>query len=142
MIDGNIAILGALRDTILTIPEITNIVVDQVYWEDVEDNTALPYVIIAKMLGGYENTTQAQAMDTYWKICMVTADKTSALAGTQAIAKLHLMALDVTNEPYLYPYGGILKYSDVYEKDFEQNVKVYKVGGIFRIRAIINECDE
>lgn len=139
MIDATILTLGALRDTLLSIAEITAIVNTSIYWEDVEDITELPYIVIAKMIGGYENTTQLQAIDAYWKVCLVTADKTVALAGTQAINKLHLMALDVTNEPYLYPYGGILKQSDIYERDVEQNIPVFKVGGIYRIRAIVNE---
>ena len=139
MIDGDISILGALRDTLLSITDVTAIVNTSIYWEDVEDITELPYIVIAKMIGGYENTTQLQALDTYWKVCLITADKTVALAGTQAINQLHLMALDKTNEPYLYPYGGVLKTSSIYQRDVEQNIPVFIVGGIFRIRAIINE---
>lgn len=139
MIDGDISILGALRDTLLSIADVYTLVGENIYWEDVEDTTQLPYIVIAKLIGGYENTTQLQALDTYWKACLITADKTVALAGTQAISQLHLMALDVTNEPYLYPYGGVLKQASIYERDVEQNIPVYKVGGIFRIRAIVNE---
>jgi hypothetical protein len=139
MTDPIIAILGALRDTLLGISAITDLVEDRVFWEDVEDIVELPYVVIAHMVGGYENKTQNLAVDTYWKVCFVTSDKVAAIAGRQAIHELHEKSLDKTNEPNIYPYRTIREQVQIYEREVAQNVPVYTVGGIYRVSAIVHD---
>lgn len=132
-------ITRSLRDTMMSMSEITSLIIDRIYWEDVEDTVDLPYIVIAHLMGGYENETQANAVDSYWKICFYTADKEIALQAKAAMAGLHRKEMVVTNTPNVFPYSTIREQAPIYERDVAQNVPVYEVGGIYRVRVIMNE---
>lgn len=137
-IDETVASIGVLRDTLLDISEIVTLVGNKIYWKRTEDTTELPYIVLNHITGGYENETQANAVDTYWKVEGVTADKMQALSFKTAIGKLHRKELIVTNEPNVTPYSTVRLWTPVEEDDVEQQIPVYKMGGIFRLRFIIN----
>lgn len=137
-IDEMVASLGVLRDTLLDIPDVVSIVGQEVHWEGVEDSLSLPYIVLSHITGGYENSTQANAVDTYWKVIGVTANKAQALAFKLAIGQLHRKELVTVNEPNVTPYSTVRLFTPVSDKDLEQQVWVYQMGGIFRLRFIIN----
>lgn len=137
-IDETVASIGVLRDTLLDIPEIVTLVGNEIHWEDVEPTLPLPYIILAHITGGLENETDANAVDTYWKVVGITADKSQALAFKTAIGKLHRKELVTSNEPNVDAYSTVRLSTPVSDTDFEQQITVYKVGGIYRLRFIIN----
>lgn len=136
--DQFVAVVGAIRDTLLTITEVTEIVGDAIHLEDIDDSQSLPYIIFYHITGGYESKTQTHAVDTYYKIVGVTTNKSEALSLFNAIGKLHYMDLVTTNEPDMQAYGGIQRQTDIWENNVVQQVTHYHVGGIFRFRFIMN----
>lgn len=137
-IDQTKAAIGVLRDTLLDIPEIVALVGGEIHWKDVEDSQALPYIILNHITGGYENETDANAVDTYWKAVGVTSDKTEALNFKEAFGNLHRKELVVTNEPHVTPYSTVREWIPIEDRDVEQQTPVYKIGGIYRLRFVIN----
>lgn len=138
--DATIAAVTCLRDTLLAIPEVEALVGENIFWEDVEDTQEFPYILISHILGGYENNTQTDAVDVTYKVCGYSADK---LDGTvqalqEAIAQLHYADMVVSDFTNVEPYSTIRMWIPVYERENRQNVPVYAVGGIFRLRFIIH----
>ena len=130
----------ALRTTLLTIPDVVAIVGSSIYWEDVRnDEVRPPYMVISRRMGGFENKTQANAVDLDMTIIGYTADKLVASALQIALRNLHYLDLVVTDFTNVKPYGGIQQTAPHYRKDSAQHIPLYEVGGIYRVRFIIND---
>jgi hypothetical protein len=128
-----------LRDSLLAIPGVVSIVGQGVYWEDVEDFVEYPYILISHISGGYEQRTQSESVDVYYKVCGYTTNKLTADALRKAIAILHKTNLVTTAYSNVFGYGLIRQTISIYRSDLAQNVRYFESGGIYRLRFTVLE---
>ena len=129
----------AIRDTLLSIPEVTSIVggwngQTRIFWLDVPEDVPMPYITTQAITGGSDSMhVKSEATDMVWEICGHTANPAVAVALAEAIGKIHRHDVVDTNVQAV-GYDHITWVSPVSRRYQVQNNRFYEVGGLYRIR--------
>jgi hypothetical protein len=128
---------SVLRDTLITIPEIRELVAQgdqyKIFWEHVPENISTPYIVLEHVIGGMMRAPNSDAGDTHWRIKGVTASMAKSVLMSKAIFKLHRMT-PVSNVDGVCPYASLTLASPYFDRDVVQNVPLFYVGGLYRLR--------
>lgn len=110
-----------------------------VFWEHVQDDTVLPYVVVSHMMGGrYQGTSVSQAYsDTTWKIVAHTANMKKAEDYANVISMLG-------DRCPVVPTGvsavtTIQEVMPVFDRYVVQNAPQFMIGGLYRLRLNLGE---
>lgn len=118
--------------TLASLTEVTDIVSTRIFWEHVDEDEILPYIVLTHIMGRRDLNNAYS--DTTWKIVGVTADMVEAEALANAISKLdHL-------DPVTSAFTGVCGYIyieetlPIFDRFQIQNTPVLMVGGMYRLR--------
>lgn len=129
-----------LRDTLLTIPEIQNHFgagnAGRIFLLDAPPEIIMPYIVLSHMAGGDDNDAQSQASTSYWRVMAYTTDYLKRVDIANAIGKMHRM-MPVSNVPGYCGYTWLERTAPIMARTVVQNMPVYAIGAIFRIRLSI-----
>lgn len=140
---------GVLIDTLLSVEEpigtfpIRALVlmagtanVYKIFWEHAPDSVELPYLVISHMSGGrYEGTDTSQKYsDTSWKIVMHTANMAATESIVNAIGLLQNLCPVCTNFPGVSVVAPLHEKAPIFDRYVVQNVPLFIVGGLYRLR--------
>jgi len=124
-------------------PEVTAIVGNKIFWEDVDnDAVQMPYITIKYIIGGFEDKTHRNAVTSVWAVSGFSANKATADAFQKALGKLHYR--DLNTDSYgdaVKAYGGIRALVGRYRKDDAQNIPIYEVGKNVTVMFTIDEYE-
>jgi hypothetical protein len=133
-----------LIETLLSIPEILPLVdfggQYKVFWEHVPQGMELPYIVVSQIMGGDDNSAQSRASDSTYKIIATTGDMSQAEAFANAISTLHEKLPVVTRFTSIAaPYTTIEETTPIFDRIQVQNIPVFMIGGLYRLRLSITE---
>lgn len=131
-----------LRDTLITIPTITNHFgsgsAAKIFWLVTPPEIIMPYITLSYVSGGEDNDTLSRASNSYWRVLAHTADYLKRVDLANAIGLMHRMT-PVSNVPGYCGYTWLERISPIMGSYSVQNMQVYTIGAIFRIRLSITE---
>lgn len=134
-----------LTETLKSIPAIVTLVdwngQAKIFWEHVPQDVPLPYIVMTQMMGGDDNSAQSKATDTCWKIVAHTGDMSATKSFANGIYKLAglLPVVPTALASVAIGYTTIEEESPVFDRFPVQNIPVFVVGGIYRLRLSILE---
>jgi len=126
-----------LSHTLASLPDVVSIVGEKIFWEHVDADEELPYIVLTHIMGrrDLDNTYS----DTTWKVVGVTASAITAEALANAISQLdHL-------DPVTTAYSGLCAYHyleevlPIYDRYQIQNNPILNVGGMYRLRLNLGD---
>jgi hypothetical protein len=111
------------------------------FWEHVPDDVEMPYLVVSHIMGGRGQGSRSQQAytDSVWKVVIYTADMTAA----QTVATLVDLLQDAC--PLCSRYTGVSPVTTlqstmpVFDRKQVQNVPIFAVGGLYRIRLNLGE---
>lgn len=140
-----------IRETLLTHAAIQSLVPLEgfagqykVFWEDIPDWVAMPYIVVSHIAGGEEDDTQVDAIDIFMKVVGLTGDIVTASQLQNAIHLLHAQypvsttyaQANPSGYEWVVAYGKTRLSVPVFDRKVVQNVPVLIVGGIYRLRLM------
>lgn len=139
-------LIGAtvLRETLLSIPAVLPLVEwngqYKVFWEHVDSDVPLPYIVITHMLGGEDNSAHSRAADMTFKVVAHSGNMNSVPDLMNAINGLHNMQpVCTTYSAIAIGYTTIEEELPIFDRYTVQNNPLFMVGGLYRLRLSIEE---
>ena len=132
---------NALVATLNLNSEVITLVDERIVWEvmlEPSKELQLPYIKLINLAGGYENTTSVQAADSIWRVLGVTNKHLQAQELADAIHDALHRQYPVVDGVNVKHYSWITQERPIFESYKVQNVFYLDVGGIYRIRLIVN----
>ncbi len=108
----------------------------KVFWEHVQDNVKLPYIVISHIMGGrYQGTPTSQSYsDTTWKIVVHTADMKIAEASANVISMLRDKCPVTSSFTGVSAVTTIQEVMPIFDRYQIQNIPQFMIGGLYRLR--------
>ena len=134
-----------LIETLKDIPEILTLTswngIHKIFWEHVQQDIPLPYITLHHIMGGEDNETQTRASDTVWKVQATTGDMLTAKNFANAISKLQnkYPVIPSAYNSIAAGYTSIEENTPIFDRGTMQNIPVFYVGGLYRLRLSITE---
>lgn len=133
-----------LRDTLISLPAIQTLTVwtagvYKVFWEHVDETVPLPYITLSHFSGSVEPFNPY--CDMVWKVVASTANMDNAVAFANAIHELHELCpvVNTVKFPGAFAYTTMSESMPVFDRYQVQNVPLFVVGGLYRIRLCLGE---
>jgi hypothetical protein len=126
-----------LTDSLASLPDVVTLVEDRIFWEHVDADQPLPYIVISHIMG--KRDTFVEYSDTTWKVVGVTTDIETAELLALAISQLDRL------DPVTTAYVGVCGYIyieetlPVFDRYQLQNTPLFQVGGLYRLRLNLGD---
>lgn len=133
------------RETLLTISGLPALLglwngQTKIFWEHVDEDVPLPYIVTSYMMGGEDNSAQSRASDITMKVVAHTANMAEVPDLMNAISGLqNLLPVCTTFSSIAIPYTTIEEEMPVFDRYTVQNNPLFVVGGLYRLRLSIEE---
>jgi hypothetical protein len=113
------------------------------YWMRVPENIPLPYLVYSRLpLGGLRNTPHNQDSDSFWRIVVNTADWSQVDSYLSFVGKLHrkdpVIPVSLTG---VLPVSYLEEENPINVTTQPQNITVYEVGGLYRLRLYFGDTE-
>lgn len=107
----------------------------KVFWEHVEGDVDLPYLVVSHMMGGRgQGTGISQSYsDTVWKIAVHTADMSSAENYASLVGALQDVCPVTTDYTGVSATNNLQEIMPVFDRYQVQNVPMFVIGGLYRL---------
>lgn len=124
-----------IRDTLLTIADVTSLVGQKIFWEDVEAGVNPPYIYVSHVLGGYSNRgiQKYTASETTWRVVGLVPDMPTAVLMAKAIAQLQGMSPILTGVVNITCNATIGHIGDIFDRLGIQSHAFAEVGAFFTL---------
>lgn len=136
---SQVAQVQIVRETLLDIPAIVSLTahdsIINVFWENVPEGIAYPYIVIFHQYGGDKYETRVSCVDTVWRIVGYTKNHADVPAFSAAIHELagkELVKPATLNA--VLPVGTVQEVQSIYQTDMLQNQTIHMIGGLYRFR--------
>lgn len=127
-----------IRQNLIAYTDVTDIVGDHIFQDSVPEDVEMPYIVIAHNSGGEDNETRSRAVDYVWRVACVTASRTTKRLISDAIFNaLHQQMPITTGLTGVVGYTWIEEIIPIVDVLQKQNVQLYQVGGLYRLRLSI-----
>ncbi len=105
------------------------------FWEHVQDDVDLPYVVVSHMMGGRKQGTATSQTysDTVWKIAVHTADMGATEDYANMIALLQDLCPVTTDYTGVSATNTLQETMPVFDRYQVQNAPMFVVGGLYRL---------
>lgn len=107
----------------------------KIFWEHVQDDVELPYVVVSHIMGGRAlgTTTSQSYSDTVWKIAVHSGDMSKAGTYSNIVALLQDSCPVTVGHAGVTPVNTIQETMPVFDRYQIQNVPMFVIGGLYRL---------